>query len=120
MESCYTMSEQRLLGGSCMTVKEIDTTDLADKLSNGEELHIIDVREDDEVEQGMIPNAQHIKLGDVPERLDELDAETHYYIICRSGARSLRAAQYLEAKGYQATNVDGGMLAWKGETIIPE
>ncbi|WP_066187304.1 rhodanese-like domain-containing protein [Gracilibacillus timonensis] len=100
-------------------MQEIHTTELAEKLSNDETLAVIDVREDDEVARGMIPNAKHIKLGELPEHLTELDDQTDYYIICRSGGRSSRAAQYLLAKGYQAINVDGGMLAWNGETVVP-
>ncbi|WP_350308614.1 rhodanese-like domain-containing protein [Gracilibacillus phocaeensis] len=114
---CYTVDEYSLIGE--MKMQEIHTTELAEKLSNDETLAVIDVREDDEVARGMIPNAKHIKLGELPEHLTELDDQTDYYIICRSGGRSSRAAQYLLAKGYQAINVDGGMLAWNGETVVP-
>ncbi|HEX5563595.1 MAG TPA: rhodanese-like domain-containing protein [Sporosarcina sp.] len=95
-------------------MKEITTAELQKKLENGETLHLIDVREDDEVAAGMIPGAVHIPLGEVPEHLDELDKTTPYVIICRSGGRSGRAAEFLEAQGYDVTNMVGGMLDWQG------
>ncbi|MFD1203710.1 MULTISPECIES: rhodanese-like domain-containing protein [Sporosarcina] len=96
-------------------MKEITTDDLLQKLDNGETLNLIDVREDDEVATGMISGAIHIPLGEIPERMEELDKATPYVLICRSGGRSGRAAEFLEAQGYDVTNMVGGMLDWKGE-----
>lgn len=101
-------------------MNEITTNELENKMKAGESLNIVDVREDEEVAAGMIPGAVHIRLGDIPERLDELDQGEHYYMVCRSGGRSGKASEYLEAKGYQATNVAGGMLDWNGDVEIPE
>ena len=96
-------------------MKEITTAELQQKLENGETLHMIDVREDDEVAAGMIPGAIHIPLGEIPERLEELDQSTPYVFVCRSGARSGRVTEFLEAQGYDATNMVGGMLEWQGD-----
>ncbi|MFD1361070.1 rhodanese-like domain-containing protein [Lentibacillus salinarum] len=93
-------------------MKKVTTKELAEKVKNNEKLHVIDVREDDEVAQGKIPGAKHIPLGEVPDRLDEIDKDKHYYMVCRSGGRSGKASEFLEAQGYHVTNVDGGMLAW--------
>ncbi|WP_373895204.1 rhodanese-like domain-containing protein [Virgibacillus natechei] len=93
-------------------MKEITTKELAEKAKNNENINIIDVREDDEVAQGKIPGAKHIPFGEVPDRLDEIDKDKHYYMICRSGGRSGKASEFLKAQGYDATNVDGGMLDW--------
>ncbi len=101
-------------------MKEIQATELAKKLNNGEKVNIIDVREDNEVAQGIIPGAKHIRLGEIPDRLEEVNKSEHYYMVCRSGARSGRATEYLEANGIEATNMEGGMLAWEEETDIPE
>ncbi len=76
---------------------------------------MIDVREDDEVAQGKIPGAKHIPLGEIPERLDEMDKNNHYYMVCRSGGRSSKASKFLQHEGYDVTNVDGGMQAWDGD-----
>lgn len=97
-------------------MKEISAKQLLEKIENGEQVNIIDVREDFEVAEGKIPGAKHIPLGEVAERIDELDKDKHYYFVCRSGGRSGRACEYLEHLGYNVTNVEGGMLAWEGET----
>lgn len=96
-------------------MKEITTEELQQQLENGTILNMIDVREDDEVAQGMIPGAIHIPLGELPGRLDEIDKSKSYIMICRSGGRSGRACEFLEDQGYDVTNMVGGMLDWHGE-----
>jgi rhodanese-related sulfurtransferase len=97
-------------------MKKICAKQLEEKLKAGEQLNILDVREDEEVATGKIPGAKHIPLGQIPERLNELVKDKPYYIVCRSGGRSGQACAFLSAKGYDVTNVEGGMLAWEGET----
>ncbi len=96
-------------------MKEITAKELEQKLVAGEKLNIVDVREAEEVATGMIPGAEHIPLGEIPENLAELDIDEQYYIICRSGGRSGNACQYLVQNGYNVTNIAGGMLDWEGE-----
>ncbi|GAA0287308.1 rhodanese-related sulfurtransferase [Gracilibacillus halotolerans] len=96
-------------------MKEITAKELEQKIDAGEEVNIIDVREDEEVAGGKIPGAKHIPLGQIPDRLDEINKNEHYYIVCRSGGRSGRACDYLQEKGYDTTNMVGGMLDWEGE-----
>lgn len=74
---------------------------------------LLDVREDDEWQQGHAPGAVHIPMGEVPSRLGEIDQNVPLYVVCRVGGRSLRVVEYLAQIGYEATNVDGGMLAWE-------
>lgn len=97
-------------------MKKIYAKQLEEKLKAGEQLNILDVREDEEVATGKIPGAKHIPLGQIPERLNELVKDKPYYIVCRSGGRSGQACAFLSAKGYDVTNVEGGMLALEGET----
>lgn len=101
---------------STVSVKEISIEELKQKLEQEEAIQLVDVREDEEVAEGMIPEAVHIRMGDIPEKLDAFDQTQEYYIICRSGKRSENVCYFLEDQGYQATNVVGGMLAWTGET----
>ncbi|MBM7540333.1 rhodanese-like domain-containing protein [Amphibacillus cookii] len=77
-------------------------------------LHVIDVREPFEVAEGTIPGAINIPLGQLPQQVNTLNKEQHYYVVCRSGARSLNAVAFLNEHGYDATNVEGGMLMWNG------
>ena len=74
---------------------------------------ILDVREDDEWALGRAAGAQHIPLGQLPDRLEELDPDTDYYLICRTGGRSARAAEFMTGRGYSAINVAGGSGAWR-------
>ena len=96
-------------------MKEISTTEVQRRLEAGEQLHLIDVREEFEVQDGHIPGVVNIPLGTLPERLNELDKNQSYIMVCRSSARSGQATAFLEEKGFDATNMVGGMLAWEGE-----
>lgn len=98
-------------------MKEMTAAQLKQIMQTGERVHIIDVREDEEVAFGMIPSAIHIKMGDIPERMSELDKQKTYVIICRSGVRSEHVCRYLEAHGYDVCNVIDGMLGWNGELV---
>ncbi|WP_138417371.1 rhodanese-like domain-containing protein [Aquibacillus sediminis] len=99
-------------------MKEISANELAKKVKAGEKLSIIDVREDEEVAQGKIPGAKHIPLGQIPERLDEIDKDEHHFMVCRSGGRSGNACAFLTDKGYDVTNMQGGMLDWEDEVEV--
>ena len=73
---------------------------------------ILDVREDYEWSAGHAEGALHIPLDQLPARLGELDPDEDLYVICRTGGRSFRAAQWLVGQGYSALNVAGGMDQW--------
>jgi len=97
-------------------IAEIETSELRRRLQAGEKLQMIDVREDDEVAQGMIEGAKHIPLGQIPDRLSEIEKSGEIVIICRSGYRSEHACEYLQQLGYEGcTNMVGGMLQWQQE-----
>jgi rhodanese-related sulfurtransferase len=76
------------------------------------ELHLLDVREQDEWDAGHIEGAQHIPLGELGARLAEVPKEQVVVAVCRSGSRSDRAAKGLRLGGFQAENLDGGVTAW--------
>ncbi len=97
-------------------MKEITPIEVKELLENGSNLNLIDVREADEVATGIIPGAIHIPLGEIPERTEELDQSKPYIMVCKAGGRSARAVQYLEAQGYDVTNMTGGMMEWAGDT----
>jgi rhodanese-related sulfurtransferase len=78
------------------------------------ETMVLDVREPEEYEQGHVPGAINLPQADLASRLDELPRHRPLVLICRSGARSLRAAQFLRQVGFeQLANVQGGTLAWR-------
>lgn len=94
-------------------MKEITAKELSEKVNAGERLSLIDVREDDEVAEGKIPGAKHIPLGELPDRVDEMDKNKQHIMICRSGGRSGKACDLLSSQGYDVTNMAGGMLDWE-------
>jgi len=83
---------------------------------------LLDVREDDEWQQGHAPGAVHIPMADVPARTDELDYDAEVYVICRQGGRSIEVVKYLTHIGYEAVHVSGGMVAWQrtGRPLVAE
>jgi len=96
-------------------MKEILVKEVQEALAQGQTLKLIDVHEVEEVQEGHIPGVIHIPLGLLEFRMHELNKNEPYIIVCRSGARSGRASQFLESQGFDVTNMVGGMLAWEGE-----
>lgn len=96
-------------------MKTMTTDEIINLLDANEDLNIVDVREDDEVAQGMIPGAVHIPLGQIADRAGELDQSKPYILVCRGGRRSENACLILEEKGFDVTNLEGGMMAYDGE-----
>ncbi|MFP3713815.1 rhodanese-like domain-containing protein [Puerhibacterium sp. TATVAM-FAB25] len=95
-------------------VPTVDVHDLDPAAPVPDGTTLLDVREQDEWDAGHAPGAVHIPLGELPVRYGELDPDAPVYVVCRSGGRSARAAQFLaDGVGYDATNLDGGMLAWE-------
>lgn len=72
---------------------------------------LLDVREQDEWDAGHAPGATHIALGELDPGL--LDSNRTVVTVCRSGARSTKAAVLLVAAGFEITNLSGGMTAWR-------
>ena len=100
-------------------MKQITAKEVERQLREGQKLNIIDVREEDEVAAGMIPGAVNVPLRTIPVRAMSLDRSKEYVMVCRSGARSLNAAAFLEAEGFKVINMRGGMLDWNGPVERP-
>lgn len=73
---------------------------------------LLDVRETNEFEAGHVPGATHIALGELRERVADIPAGNPLYLICRSGSRSQKAAEFLTGQGLSVANVVGGTTAW--------
>ena len=72
---------------------------------------LIDVREADEFAAGHVPGAVNLPMSTIGDHLDELP-EGAFDVICQIGGRSARVVQALEARGFDATNVEGGTGDW--------
>jgi len=85
---------------------------------------ILDVRTEDEWNDGIIPNAINIDIykgqGFI-YALEELDKSKNYYVYCKAGGRSEQACNIMNQLGFENTyNLIGGMMQWKGEVVQPE
>jgi rhodanese-related sulfurtransferase len=84
---------------------------------------ILDVRTEDEYNDGIIPNAINIDIhkGQVfVSEIETLDKAKNYYVYCRSGARSAKACEVMNELGIEnAFNLTGGILAWDGDIVSP-
>lgn len=73
---------------------------------------VLDVREDWEFEAGHAPTAHLIPLNNLADRISELPRDNKIWIICKSGGRSMKAANYLEPQGFDVVSVAGGTDGW--------
>ena len=89
---------------------EVSINELEQAIASGEK--VVDVREDWEFTDGHVPTAKHVALNSIPENLNEFSKESKTWIICQSGGRSMTAANFLEAQGYNVVSVAGGTGAW--------
>lgn len=98
--------------------KTISIGELERKLANDEPVCILDVREPAEYAFERINGAKSIPLGELENRLGELDRTSDIYVVCRTGIRSDFACQLLNVNGFlKVSNVAGGMTGWTG-TIV--
>ena len=96
-----------------MAVTEISPQELKRRLDAGESLQILDVREPWECAIVALPGTLNIPLAQVPQRLKELDPDAELIAMCKSGGRSLRAAEFLQKAGFKRiSNLTGGIGAW--------
>jgi rhodanese-related sulfurtransferase len=93
-----------------MDVPVIDVHELAAQREAG--AAVLDVRNPVEYDEAHVPEVILIPLGELVERVDEVPTGGTLPVICRTGARSHRAAEWLRSQGIDAVNVAGGTLAW--------
>ncbi|GAB2980303.1 rhodanese-like domain-containing protein [Amycolatopsis acidiphila] len=106
-----------------MNPAQLPTASVSELPAN--DVTLLDVREDDEWAAGHAPGAVHIPLGELPARVEELAKlpdDKPVYVVCRSGGRSARATAWLNASGWDAVNVAGGMKSWhtEGRPVVGE
>jgi len=93
-------------------VGETTPRELKLRLAGADAPLVLDVREGWERDIARLPGTVDIPMGEVPQRLAELPKEREIVVMCRSGGRSLKVAQYLGSRGYRVANLTGGILAW--------
>jgi rhodanese-related sulfurtransferase len=96
-------------------MKEISVQELKEKLDNGDDFQLVDVREDFEYEMSNLGGIL-IPLGGILIETDKIDKNKQVVVMCRSGKRSAVAIMQLEAQGFtNLYNLQGGITAWAQE-----
>ncbi|HET6725472.1 MAG TPA: rhodanese-like domain-containing protein [Gammaproteobacteria bacterium] len=93
-------------------MRSVDATELAELLK-GSDVTLLDVREQWEREIASIPAAKAIPMGEVSNRLGELEPGSTTVVMCHHGNRSAMVARFLEQHGFRdVINLDGGIDGW--------
>ncbi len=90
---------------------EIEVKKLKKTLGNNEVI-LLDVREPYEIEICNIKGSLFIPMNEIPYKVNQLDKDKSYAVMCHSGVRSLHVTNYLNGQGYRALNVVGGIDMW--------
>src|SRR6184192_3426895 len=102
--------------GVATNVPAVSVTELKQKLDARESVQLVDVREPFEHEIASIDSAQLIPLGELPDRLSELDRDRLTVVHCHSGMRSAQAVRLLRDAGFaNVFNLEGGIAKWSDE-----
>lgn len=105
-------------------MKNITQKEWQKAISEDDNAAILDVRTQDEVDAGMIPDAAHIDIYKGQGFIDEvgkMDKSKNMYVYCRTGNRSGQACQIMDGLGFKNTyNLMGGFSEWDGEVAHPE
>jgi adenylyltransferase/sulfurtransferase len=98
-------------------MEEITATELKQRLDRGDDVQIIDVREPNEYQIARIPNSKLIPLGQVTNRMSEIDPGRETVMHCKMGGRSAKAIEALRRAGFtgRLINLKGGITAWSNE-----
>jgi adenylyltransferase/sulfurtransferase len=98
-------------------MEEITATELKQRLDRGDDLQVIDVREQNEYDIARIPGATLIPLGQVTQRMSEIDEGRETVVHCKGGVRSARAIEALTGAGFKGklVNLKGGITAWSND-----
>src|SRR4051812_10926864 len=98
-------------------MEEITATELKQRLDSGDDLQLIDVREPNEFDIARIPGTHLIPLGQVVNRMGEIEEGRETVVHCKGGVRSARAIEALTRAGFKGrlVNLKGGITAWSDE-----
>ena len=98
-------------------MEEITPSELKKRLDNGDDIQIVDVRENNEVAISRLPNSLHIPLAQVLVRIYEIDPTRETVVHCKMGGRSARAIDALQRSGFtgKLMNLKGGIIGWSND-----
>lgn len=104
-------------GVALQSYQNVTPTEIAEKVKQ-QDVHVVDVRGASEWEEGHLPDAQHIMLGYLPERVNEIPQDKPVLVHCLAGGRSAIAASVMQANGVSnVINLSGGYGKWVAEGL---
>lgn len=94
-------------------VSEMTAAELAARWQSGSKPYVLDVRESWERDIARLADTIPMPMNEIPDRLDEIPRNCEIVVMCKSGGRSLRVAQFLLQQGFSpVANLTGGILEW--------
>ncbi|MGH8148914.1 MAG: rhodanese-like domain-containing protein [Steroidobacteraceae bacterium] len=93
-------------------VQDISPAELNARLTAADPPTVLDVRDPWELDIARLPGTLDIPMIEVSARLADLPRNREVVVMCRSGGRSAKVAEYLDREGYRVQNLAGGILAW--------
>lgn len=100
-------------------MKELSQQEWKEQLEKDNNAVLLDVRTEEEVAEGYIPDAKSLDIYKSQEfigEVEKMDKDKNYYVYCRSGKRSAQACTILDQMGAANTyNLKGGFMEWDGE-----
>ena len=98
-------------------MQEITATELKKRMDAGDDIQLIDVRQPDENAFAKIEGAKLIPLGEIAQRMSEIDENRETVVHCKMGGRSAKAIEILQKAGFKGElkNLKGGITAWSDE-----
>jgi adenylyltransferase/sulfurtransferase len=95
-------------------IRSISPLELAQRLARGDDIDLVDVREEFEWEIARIPGARLVPLAHISRDIDSFGAKRETVLYCKTGARSLQAARQLASAGVgNIVNLTGGIVRWR-------
>ncbi|HTW48160.1 MAG TPA: rhodanese-like domain-containing protein, partial [Acidobacteriaceae bacterium] len=112
---CGIMPEPKTPTAVVNGIPQMPVKELKRRRDAGEEVFVLDVREPFEYQIAQI-GGKLIPLGELPQRVGELNPQQEIVVQCKSGGRSQRAAEFLRKNGFaNVHNLAGGITAWSNE-----
>jgi len=94
-------------------MKSYSPNEVFEKMENNEDILLLDIRSDNEIINGIIPNSLHLPIHLFPLRANDFPTNKEIIVYCHVGGRSASAVRWLEENGFNnAADINGGIVAW--------
>ena len=111
----HTERYEKICDDARSRIQETTIDEISERLASGEQIHLVDVREESEWEEGHLPGAVHLSKGIIERDIEEHfpDFSTEIVLYCGGGYRSALATDNVQKMGYaNVISMDGGYRGW--------